>query len=131
MHTGRRADPGYPFQIGDHSDDQINVGITKKEKPMAKLIYPGERPVDYGRARTTPAARKVAEDRRIADYNRVHGHWTETPKPVAAEKEPEKKEPEKKEPAVIWPEPKPMPNGLPKVDAFEYEFLPDHLEPWA
>jgi hypothetical protein len=30
-----------------------------------------------------------------------------------------------------WPEPKPLPNGLPKVDAFEYEFLPDRLAPWA
>ena len=38
---------------------------------------------------------------------------------------------EKKEPEIIWPEPKPLPNGLPKVDAFEYEFLPDRFAPWA
>ena len=30
-----------------------------------------------------------------------------------------------------WPEPKPLPNGLPKVDAFESDFLPDRLAPWV
>jgi len=29
-----------------------------------------------------------------------------------------------------WPEPKPLPNGLPKVDAFDFAFLPDRLTPW-
>ena len=90
-------------------------------------------------AKQRAAARKAALAKdaqdawlRPAAFNKEHGHWTETPKlPVAAEKEPEKKEPEKKDPEIIWPEPKPLPNGLPKVDAFAYEFLPDRLAPWA
>jgi hypothetical protein len=38
---------------------------------------------------------------------------------------------EKGAPNVEWPAPKPLPNGLPKVDAFESEFLPDSLAPWV
>jgi hypothetical protein len=30
-----------------------------------------------------------------------------------------------------WPEPKPLPNGLPRVDDFSLEFLPDALAPWV
>ena len=30
-----------------------------------------------------------------------------------------------------WPEPKPLPSGLPKVDTFVPEFLPDRLMPWV
>jgi hypothetical protein len=46
-------------------------------------------------AKERAAARKAALAKadpwdRLADYNREHGPWTETPKPVAAEKEPEK-----------------------------------------
>src|SRR5262245_12242054 len=33
--------------------------------------------------------------------------------------------------AEDWPEPKPLPNGLPKVDAFADEFLPNRLAPWV
>ena len=32
---------------------------------------------------------------------------------------------------IDWPEPKPLPNGLPKVDAFDSAFLPDRLAPWV
>jgi putative DNA primase/helicase len=31
----------------------------------------------------------------------------------------------------IWPDPQPLPEGLPAVAAFDYELLPEHLQPWA
>ena len=30
-----------------------------------------------------------------------------------------------------WPDPKPIPRGLPSVDAFNLDFLPDALKPWV
>ena len=30
----------------------------------------------------------------------------------------------------VWPEPKPLPNGLAPVEAFSSDFLPDALTPW-
>lgn len=35
------------------------------------------------------------------------------------------------QPQPVWPEPKPLPSGLPKVDAFDSAFLPDRLAPWV
>jgi putative DNA primase/helicase len=34
-------------------------------------------------------------------------------------------------PEAEWPEPKPLPDGLPSVDAFSNEFLPEKLAPWV
>ena len=32
---------------------------------------------------------------------------------------------------VVWPEPKPLPNGLAPVEPFSSDFLPDALAPWV
>jgi uncharacterized protein DUF3987 len=32
---------------------------------------------------------------------------------------------------VVWPEPKPLPNGLAPVEPFSSEFIPDALAPWV
>lgn len=31
----------------------------------------------------------------------------------------------------VWPDPKPIPRGLPSVDAFNLDFLPNALKPWV
>ncbi len=31
----------------------------------------------------------------------------------------------------IWPEPQPLPRGLPAVEPFDYDLLPDVFRPWV
>jgi hypothetical protein len=68
----------FVFQIGDHKD-------KKEERTMPRLSTAHEdRQAKGDEAKARAAARRAAEDQRIADHNKENGHWTETPKPVAS-----------------------------------------------
>ena len=69
--------------------------------------------------------RKRIEESFAASQARVDRYWNDQPQ------EPEQPNGHPIAAKLDWPEPRPLPNGLPKVDAFAYEFLPDRLAPWA
>ena len=72
----------------------------------------------------TPSDAEISE--RIVAHNR------ENPLPRFKPAKPhEPEQPAEEGSKIDWPEPKPLPNGLPKVDAFDCAFLPDRIAPWV
>ena len=60
-----------------------------------------------------------------------NGWWWDEETSAAGEGEEPKRENTEPPKERVWPEPIELPNDLPKVDAFNLEFLPDKLAPWV
>jgi hypothetical protein len=73
--------------------------------------------------------------RAIADGQRMHrARWGTEDRRTDGEQEPPESGKEKtnnNKAPDDWPEPKPLPKGLAKVESFSPEFLPDTIAPWV
>ena len=127
-------------QTGDHKDDRNIVGTIKKRERQCRChLHRTRTGPQKGRKQSNAPPPERLPSRRT---RKMHGCALRPstkstdigPRPPSCRwlrKRSQKKGARKKDPEIIWPEPKPLPNGLPKVDAFAYEFLPDRLAPWA
>jgi hypothetical protein len=73
--------------------------------------------------------------RAIADGQRMHrARWGTEDRRTDGDQEPPESGKEKTNNSKApddWPEPKPLPNSLAKVEPFSTEFLPDTIAPWV